>query len=179
VIGSVLVNPLYVSPTQITFLVPPNLSAGNPKLVLTFNSRVGPTIPLQLVYASPALFQLDWQNALALGASGAVVTPDAPAQPGDLIVLYATGLGRTAPPVGYCELPTETAILERIADFTVVLDGVPVDSSSIGYAGIVPDSPGLYQIDVILPLTTGDNPQIQIGFQDSLSPAGVSLPVRR
>jgi uncharacterized protein (TIGR03437 family) len=54
-----------------------------------------------------------------------------------------------------------------------------VDSSSIGYAGIVPDSPGLYQIDVILPLTTGDNPQIQIGFQDSLSPAGVSLPVRR
>lgn len=179
VIGSVLVNPLYVSPTQITFLVPPNLSAGNPKLVLTFNSRVGPTIPLQLVDASPALFQLDWQNALALGASGAVITPDAPAQPGDLIVLYATGLGRTAPPVGYCELPTETAILERIADFTVVLDGVPVDSRSIGYAGIVPDSPGLYQIDVILPLTTGDNPQIQIGFQDSLSPAGVSLPVRR
>ena len=94
VIGSVTVNPLYVSPTQIVFLVPPNLRAGTLNMVLTIAGLNGPTIPVQLVNASPTLFQLDGENALALGASGTVITPDAPAQPGDLIVLYATGVGR-------------------------------------------------------------------------------------
>ncbi|HYL34961.1 MAG TPA: hypothetical protein VEV17_03490 [Bryobacteraceae bacterium] len=178
VIGSLPVNPLYVSPTQITFLVPPNLPAGTFNLVLTIEGLDGPTIQIQLAETAPALFQIDSQNAMAVGADGLLITPDAPAMPGDSIVLYATGLGPTAPRVVYRQLPMQAATLSDIADFTVLLDGVAVDLSAIAYAGIAPGFAGMYEVDLTLPSATGANPQIQIGFPDSLSPAGVTLPVQ-
>jgi hypothetical protein len=36
----------------------------------------------------------------------------------------------------------------------------------------------LYQINLTLPASVGSNPQISIGFPDSLSPSGVTLPVQ-
>ena len=51
-----------------------------------------------LARAAPGLFQLDLQNAVATEADGSVLTPATPAKPGDIVILYATGLGAAAPP---------------------------------------------------------------------------------
>jgi len=59
----------------------------------------GPTVTITLVNAAPALFPSADNFALAqdYNANYAAVTAAAPAQPGDLVVLYATGLGATQP----------------------------------------------------------------------------------
>ena len=177
IVGNILANLIYVSPTQINFLVPANLIPGTVNLTVVVDSWAGPQIPIQLTATSPALFQLD-QLAIATRADGALVTPAAPASPGDVIVLYATGLGQTAPPILYSMIPKAAASLTQMASFSVQLDGVPVDPSAIAYAGVAPGFGGLYQINLILPASVGQNPQIVIGFPDSLSPSGVTIPVQ-
>ncbi|HMD49631.1 MAG TPA: IPT/TIG domain-containing protein [Bryobacteraceae bacterium] len=178
IIGSVLANLIYVSPTQINFLVPPNLIPGTVNLNVVVDSWAGPSIAIQIAAASPALFQLDAQNAIATEADGTLITPASPARPGDIVILYATGLGYTAPPVVYSQIPKMAALIVQSATFIVQFNGVPMDPGGIIYAGIAPGFAGLYQINLILPANVGANPQISIGYPDSMSPGGVTLPVQ-
>ena len=177
VIGGLAANVLYVSPAQINFLVPTLLKPGHSDLQITLNGIAGPVIPLELAAAAPALFQLDPQTVVATRIDGSVITNDAPAHRGDRITLYATGLGETVPPVVYCAVAGRAAQLQRLSEFQLLLDGLPLDSSLILYAGIAPGFAGLYQINVQLPNTVNSNPDLQIGFPDALSPAGVKLPL--
>jgi uncharacterized protein (TIGR03437 family) len=177
-VGGLLANPYYVSPTQINFLVPPNLLPGATSVQIVIDGWAGPLISVPLAAASPALFQLDSQNAVATRGDGSVITTAAPAKPGDVVVLYATGLGQTTPPIAYCELPWAATWLKQPGDFRVILDGVPLDARAILYAGIAPGFAGLYQINVILPPSTGVNPEVRIGLGETLSMAGLRLPVQ-
>ncbi len=177
-VGNIVANLIYVSPTQINFLVPANLIPATVNIQVVVDSWAGPAVPIQLAVAAPALFQLDAQTAIATKADGSVITPDAPAKPGDLIVLYATGLGQTVPPAVYSLIPKAAAVVTGIASFDVVLDGVAVDPGAIAYAGIAPGFGGLYQINMFLPASTGANPQISIGLGGSFSPSGITLPVQ-
>ena len=177
-IGGYPANLYYVSPTQINFLVPANLLPGKTSLRLVIDGLLGPSIPLQLTSTSPALFQLDEHNAVATLGNGSVITPAAPARPGDVVVLYATGLGETTPPVIYSQLPIAAAGLKQIRDFKVLLDGVAVLSEAVVYAGIAPGFAGLYQINVRLPLGTSANPELRIGIGDALSRPDLRLPVQ-
>ncbi|HTR39616.1 MAG TPA: IPT/TIG domain-containing protein [Bryobacteraceae bacterium] len=176
-IGGLLANLYYVSPTQVNFLVPSILLPGPVNVQLVVDSLAGPAIPIQLAAAAPGLFQLDLVNAVATRPDGTVVTPDDPAKPGDVVVLYATGLGQVVPPVGYGEVPTAAAPLSRMADLRLLLDGVAVDPSAVLYAGVCPNFAGLYQINLRLPASTGANPELRVALGDAINIAGVKLPV--
>jgi uncharacterized protein (TIGR03437 family) len=130
-----------------------------------------------LAAASPALFQLDAQTVVATRIDGSVITNDAPARPGDIVTLYATGLGDTVPPVIYSTAASKAASLKLLSDFKVLLDGAPLDPSLVLYAGIAPGFAGLYQINVQIPNTVDQNPDLQIGLGDALSPPGIKLPL--
>jgi uncharacterized protein (TIGR03437 family) len=177
-VGGVLANPYFISPTQINFLVPPNLLPGATNVQVVIDGLAGPPVSVPLAASAPALFQLDPQNAVATRGDGSVITPTGPAKPGEVVVLYATGLGQTTPPAVYCQLPTSAAWIKQAGDFRVVLDGVPLAQSAILYAGAAPGFAGLYQINVILPASTGVNPEVRIGFTEMLSMPGVRLPVQ-
>ena len=168
----------FVSPGQINFLIPSLLLPGPSDLQLAIDGRSGPDLPIQIAPAAPALFQLDQGTVVATRADGSVISPNAPATPGDYVILYATGLGQTVPPVIYGQVPTGAANLKQMADLRIMLDGVAVDPSRIAYAGIAPGFAGLYQINLKLPDTTGANPEIRVGLADQLSRAGIRLPVR-
>lgn len=178
IVGGIVANLYYVSPTQINFLVPANLIPGNVNVQLAIDGLAGPSASVTIAAASPALFQLDPVNAVATLADGTVITPSTPATAGDIVILYATGLGQTTPPLYYSELPTSAAWLQQAAEFRVVFDGADVPAGSILYAGIAPGFAGLYQINVIVPASTGPNPQIQIGIGNTLSTPGVRLPLQ-
>lgn len=176
-IGGLLANLYYVSPTQVNFLVPAELLPGPVDVQLVVDSLAGPAIPLQLAAAAPGLFQLDLVNAVATRPDGSVVTPDNPAKPGDVVVLYATGLGQVVPPVRSGELPTAAAPLSRMADFEMLIDGVALDANDVLYAGVCPNFAGLYQINLRLPTATGANPELRAALGDAISIPGVKLPV--
>ncbi len=177
-IGGVLANVFYVSPLQINFLVPPSLVPGPSTFQIVLDGTAGPEIPIQIASAAPALFQLDSQNAVATRADGSLISPDKPAHPGDDVVLYATGLGQTVPPVLYGEVPARAAPIKQLANFKVLLDGAAVDAGAIAYAGLAPGFAGLYQINVKLPDSTGSTPEIRIGVGDQIGKAGLKLPVQ-
>ena len=167
----------YVSPTQINFLVPPNLSAQAAIVQVVIDGLAGPPIALTLGSAAPGLFQLDLQNAVATEPDGSVLTPASPARPGDIVILYATGLGGVTPPAVYGQLPTAAAPLIAGANLSILLDGTAVPPNAIDFAGVAPDFAGLYQINLTLPMSTGVNPQIQLQLDGASSIAGVHLPV--
>lgn len=175
-IGNLVANLIYVSPTQINFLVPPILLPGTVTVYVVVDGLAGPAAKVQLARVAPAFFQLDQETAIASHANGDLVTPQAPAKPGEIIVLYATGLGQTRPPVDYGLLPMSAALLADLSTLVVTLDGAAVDPSAILYAGVCPGYGGLYQVNLTLPTSVGSNPQITIGFADLLSPA-LSIPV--
>jgi uncharacterized protein (TIGR03437 family) len=180
---TVLINNLgaavyYVSPGQINVLIPANLAAGPATLQLEVDGLAGPAVAILLGATAPAMFQLDGVTVLATHADYSLVTAAAPAQPGEEIVLYATGLGTTIPPAEYNQLPETAAPLAAGVNFQVLLNGSPVDPRDILYAGAAPGYAGLYQINVILPTNTPSNPEIQIGTSAQLSPPSRFLPVQ-
>ena len=174
-VGNFAADLYYVSPTQINFLVPPMLLPGPVTVRVVIDTLYGPIIPLTLTSAAPGLFQLDAQNAVASRADGSVLTPSSPAKPGDIVILWATGLGTTDPPAVYGQLPTAAAPLVAGANLEVLLDGMAVESGAIDYAGVAPGYAGLYQINLTLPKSTAANPEIRLRLDGASSISGVHL----
>ena len=168
-------NLYYVSPTQINFLIPNNLIPGKFELQVLLDGRAGPGIAITLADSSPELFAQGDRIVIAAKTDGSFASVDAPARPGEIVVLYATGLGRTIPDLPANRIATAAAVLERIADFRVFLNGLAVDPKAILYAGLVPGFGGLYQINLRLPDPLPADPEIRIGFLEPTSVPGVRI----
>ena len=179
----VLVNGLpafisYVSPGQVNFVVPSNWSnAATVTVQLERGNQAGPAVTLALHDSAPALFQLDAVTAVAAHANWTLVTAQSPAHAGEVVTLYATGLGAYLNPVLDLSVPPSEDPIARLADFQLFLGGQPVDSGLISYVGAEPVAVGVYQIDLKLPANVGTNPEVRIALGTRLSPPGVVLPV--
>jgi len=181
-----LVPLLYVSASQINFLVPTTEIPGGAQVTVVRQGVYGPTVVVNLVAAAPQIFTYnlgtyagyaiaqDWNNGYG------VITPDTPAHAGDTVILYATGLGAVTPATASGELtPYASAIVEDSwATLTVTIGGTTLDPSAILYAGLTPGSAGLYQINVILPPHPGTNPVVQVSIGGQVSSAACLLAVQ-
>jgi uncharacterized protein (TIGR03437 family) len=179
----VLINHLpaaiyYVSPTQVNLLAPVSLLAGPATIQLINDGLAGPAINIMLDPIAPALFELNGTVVLAAHLDGTVITSDAPARRGEVVVVYATGLGPTVPAGTPNRLPDAAAPLARMADFQVWLNGVPVPATGILYAGISPPYAGLFQINLRVPDDAPADPEIRCGYPEEMSQAGGILPLR-
>lgn len=168
----------FVSPHQVNALIPPNLLPGTVTLEVVLSGRAGPPVRIVLEDSAPGLFEGDDHFVVASHGNGPVVTPLSPAAPGEVIVLYATGLGPTSPLTLPNRIPTTAAKLTNMAAFQVWLNGTPVAKERILYAGVTPGFAGLFQINLQLPTDSPPDPEIRLGAQDRMSPAGRFLRVR-
>jgi uncharacterized protein (TIGR03437 family) len=86
-------------------------------------------------------------------ADFSLVTPAHPAQPGETIAAYVTGLGDVFPSVSDGSPGVSSATSNTITAF------VSGTAATVGYAGLAPTLVGLYQVNVTIPtgLTAGDN----------------------
>jgi uncharacterized protein (TIGR03437 family) len=168
----------YVSPTQVNFMVPATDGVGLMTVQVVREGLAGPVINLPVLNAAPALFT--WGNNYALATHGdySLVTPAAPAKTGEIVVLFATGMGKSAPNPGVGEIPTYSAPITNLSTLQVTLAGKTVDPSLIKYAGVSPGSAGLYQINLEIPANTPSNPAIQVTIADQTSSPGLALPVQ-
>ena len=136
-----LLGLLYVAPQQINFQVPGDLAPGDYPLELHKDS--GPVLKISFTVArnAPGLF-------LAAHTDGGLITPEAPAQRGELVILYGTGFGPYASPLtdGF---PVPAAPPFRLIDeVSVSFQG---QSVSPEFAGAVPGSVGLVMVQVRIP----------------------------
>jgi uncharacterized protein (TIGR03437 family) len=168
----------YVSPTQVNFMVPATDGVGQMSVQVVREGLAGPLVTLPVLNAAPALFV--WGNNYALATHGdySLITAAAPAQAGEIIVLFATGLGKSAPNPGIGEIPAYAAQITNLGTLVVALAGTPVDPTLIKYAGVSPGSAGLYQINLEIPSNAPSNPIILVTLAGQTSAAGLILPVQ-
>jgi uncharacterized protein (TIGR03437 family) len=176
-IGGLPAPLLYVSPTQINFIIPAELTAGQHRVWLVRDSLSGPILTLTLKSYAPGVFRHGpW--LLALTPQGQLVSEEHPARPGDWIVIYAVGLGPVIPPVATGVLPDGAFPIRDTAVFRILLNGVELPRERIGYAGVAPGFAALYQINLRLPDSAGYNPTLQVVMAENTSPPNLPLAVQ-
>ncbi|MGA2271687.1 MAG: IPT/TIG domain-containing protein [Bryobacteraceae bacterium] len=169
---------LYVSGSQVNFLVPSNQRDWDVQVRVVCQGQTGPEITVTVVDAAPALFQTVAGYAIATHLDNSLVAPDSPAHAGEIIVVYAAGLGMTQPNLDPGVIPQNAALIQRLSDLKVYLGGTAIDPARIQYAGLTPGSAGLYQINLVLPDSLGTDPEIRVAVAAQSSPAGLKLAVQ-
>lgn len=174
-VGGFAANLLYISPTQINFLIPYELTAGMVNVAVARQGLAGPTLRVQLNATSPGLFQWRGNYAIAAHLAGNIVGPDAPAKAGEIIVIYAVGLGRTVPESSSGRVASGAASILALSQLQVTIAGSPVAAKDILYAGLAPGFAGLYQINLRLPSSVPPDPEIRISVASEISAPRVQL----
>jgi uncharacterized protein (TIGR03437 family) len=167
---------LYVSEGQVNFIMSTLVLVGPVNIRMATESNAGPEITVTLVDCAPALFPIGAGYAIATTADNKLLTTDAPAHPGDTIVIYITGLGRTSPNPAPGEIPTYAAQIVTPSALKVTFGTMAIDPSLIKYAGLTPGSGGLYQINVFVPQGVGTDPEIKV--VGNTTSGGLKLPIR-
>jgi uncharacterized protein (TIGR03437 family) len=144
-----LAAPLYfVSPTQINAQLP--FEALGDTLSLVVTTAEGRSKPFLLKPAAygPGLFTRDSSGkgpVLALTPNFQLADAVAPGQP---LILYATGLGPTDPPVASGNPGATQEPLNRVTSIPEVFAGDYALPAPVSFAGLAPGLAGVYQINV-------------------------------
>jgi uncharacterized protein (TIGR03437 family) len=153
-VNDVLVPIFFVSPTEIRGQLPVDVS-GKGTMVLRTPAGVSNTFTFNIQPVAPAAFQVDvegWDTrmpAVVRLTNNLNVTPTNPVHLNDWLAIYLTGLGATMPGVDSgLPAPAEPELAEVVSKPQVKLGGV---SLPVAFAGLVPGSVGLYQINVQVP----------------------------
>lgn len=175
-LGAMELPLLYASPTQINCLIPGHLLPGVFELRVSRDGVVGPAAILELLPESPEIFRLDLKWAAATHANGRVLSEASPATPGEVIVVYGTGFGRTGIVFYDGEFVRGPSALLRRDSFRVRLNQESLPAEAVLYVGLTPGFAGLYQVNVRLPDTLPDNPLIEVGWEGNWSATGPRIP---
>ncbi|HTC91202.1 MAG TPA: choice-of-anchor V domain-containing protein [Bryobacteraceae bacterium] len=182
----------YVSPGQInaqmpefsgtgtvtlTVLINPGVGTGVSSAVATLNS-LQPFAPAFFVFANSTSIAAEEAATGSLVANSSVVTGAAPAKPGDIVSLFATGFGDANPFVPSGQLATGVATL--VNQVTVTIGTTTLAPSDVLYAGLSPGSiSGLYQFNVRIPAgTPSGNVPVSITIGGVSTQSGVTIPVQ-
>jgi uncharacterized protein (TIGR03437 family) len=203
--------PIYfVSPTQISVIAPYELASNQSGLanIQVINGQdPSNVVQMYLTDAAPGVFSLETTPPLVTisgepsmdgigyaaalhAATGAPVTPDNPAEPGEYISVFLTGLGTVTPTISDGVTgplnPLSWAEVYQVGNLTVLFNDFKIGSTgnvgNIEYAGLAPGLAGLYQLNVQVPegvlgagddvylefvTDAADNDQIQIPYGSS------------
>jgi uncharacterized protein (TIGR03437 family) len=154
-VNGVAVPMLFVSPQQINGQLPFNVD-GNAQMTLRTPGGISDNFNFAIQPAAPSIFRTGTagpQTGLATitrADNGELVTPTNPVHQGDAIIIWATGLGRTNPSIDSGMPAPSDPLPSAVIQPTLALGGVPLD---VQYAGLVPGSIGLYQINATVSRT--------------------------
>jgi uncharacterized protein (TIGR03437 family) len=144
-------------PGQINFQVPWQLS-GQTQVPLTVTSGDMTSAPIMVPLASqaPGIFLLTaaGQAAALIAGTSSIVAPagaypgSVPAQPGQYITIYCTGLGGVTNQPATGALASSTALSYTSSPVTVSIGGV---NAPVSFSGLAPGFLGLYQVNAQVP----------------------------
>jgi len=155
----------YASATQVNLQVPSGVDLGSATIEVF---RAGVASPVatgtcSIAEASPGIFTVDSSGAhqasvlnsdLSYNSDFDKLPGSRPEASGSVVVIYATGVGRTTPPVpdGQAAPFGPLAVPDGVTSVTI--GGLP---ASVSYSGLAPGFVGLWQINVSLPASLPTN----------------------
>jgi uncharacterized protein (TIGR03437 family) len=113
-------------------------------------------------------------------AEGLDIPGSRAARPGEVIELYATGLGLIDPAIQPGEItPTDRMIQLPAGSLTVTVGGTTLSQEDVVFAGLAPGSiSGLSQINIRVPATANGIVPVSMRLNGVESAAGTTIPVR-
>ena len=150
---------LSVSPEEVQVLTPNEVNVTTVQVVVSNPNGVSDAASVEVRTRMPALFLESQGYVTASREDGVRVGPEGiisetetqPARPGDLISLYATGLGRTDP-----EVPSMSAVSDPAPNVAEVVT-VRLHTQAISPQAARLVKPGYYEIQFVVPqLDNGD-----------------------
>ena len=147
-----LPTPLFfLSTGQLNLQIPPELRGGRQyQMIVSANGAITLPDTLDMNPVQPGIKAFDDGHTLAQRpGDGSLVDAAHPAKPGEILTLYALGMGATNPPVASGQLaPAVPPFAPVTATPIVTVNGANAD---ILYAGLTPGAIGLYQINIRVP----------------------------
>lgn len=164
----------YVSPTQISVIVPYLIVPHEVVQIYVDNNGSTSNLVSQFtgltsagVFTSPSG---GLGYAAALHADNSVISPQSPAQTGETIELYLTGLGAVKPTVSDgAPAPGNPPAITTSTPQVYLLDAAGnYQQATVTFSGLAPGYAGLYQINFTIPsaLASGDA-TVEVVAQDS------------
>lgn len=136
---------------QINFQIPwEAIAPSTGEIEVHNNGLTGSLLNYTIRATSPGLFTVDGTaGAFVHGADNSLVTASSPADRGEVVVLYATGLGAVNPPSTSGQPAASVEPLSRTIDTPIVtIGGI---SAKVLFSGLAPNYVGLYQLNVVVP----------------------------
>ena len=152
-----LAAPLYVvTPTYISFLIPYAVSGSATSLQLATvqvinNGTASNTVTVPVHLTSPGVFTLPpggLGSAAALHADYSLVSSTRPAQPGETILVFVTGLGAVNPLVQDGSAAPSNPLSTTSSTIAAYING---QTAKVDFSGLAPGLAGLYQVNLEVP----------------------------
>jgi uncharacterized protein (TIGR03437 family) len=170
-VGNLEAPLFYTSSGQTNIQVPFEAEPGREYAVLYNANGALAVSSLTLSPVQPALL------TYAQRTNGTFVSPDAPATPGEVLLLYLVGMGETNPAVASGAGSPGTEPFGRVAsDVTVTIGDRPAE---LFFEGLTPAFVGLYQINLRVPAELETGTYDVIVTQEGRSSNVFRMPVRR
>jgi adhesin/invasin len=143
------------------------------------------SVPEEIVVApaQPAIFSRDGSGTglghiYTAGPGGSLVPAVSanPASAGQVIIIYAAGLGAVNPPIPDNEAAPSIVLARTVDPVTLTIGGVRAE---VSFSGLAPGFTGLYQVNAVVPagVSPGDAVPVVLTVSGQSSPA-VSMAVR-
>lgn len=161
----------YISPGQVNIITPPGLAGENVPVVLTVNGQSTLVFNATLQTLAPSFFtwqpdtsdfgkyliaqHADYTNVGKAGLfPGTPANFTTPAQPGETIILWATGFGPTSPVIANGIETDKVYPLPALP--TIWMNN---ESENAVFAGLIPGLSEVYQVNVTIPANTPNGDQ--------------------
>jgi uncharacterized protein (TIGR03437 family) len=153
----------FVTSQQIDFQVPSDQPGGQVTVVVKQGDKQSAAFTIEISDTpTPGIILLD--PAVAGTNRGAIQNqdfklnlPSNPAKPGEVVIVYVTGLGDTDVKVPSGQ-PSPSPAANYLAKVTATIGGLP---AAVQFAGLTPDSIALGQVNMVVPkLPPGDYPVV-------------------
>jgi uncharacterized protein (TIGR03437 family) len=145
-IGGIRAPLVYVSPNQINAQVPVEIPAGVQTVTVDNGSGPGAAFSINIIAAAPAIFFYP-VAAVLKNANFSLVSATNPARAGEVLLVYATGLGQTTP-AGRTGALTAGDSIAQTATVSATIGG---KAAPVVYSIASPGFAGLYQVAVTVP----------------------------
>ncbi len=143
---------------QVNLQIPWELQgAGSVQVKVTVDGYANSNVfTVPLTQYAPQLFQGNGIVAAVNATTGKIVTASTPAKAGDVVELFGNGLGPVSNTPDSGGPAPGGPLAQTTTPATVTVGG---KSAAVGFAGLAPGFPGLYQINITVPSGAGTGNQ--------------------